>query len=117
MFIKHPIVGAGMGYSGVNYDMVVIGFYWFHSTFFQIIASMGIVGLIGYLYFYIVRYKIIIKSARSGIFGVFALLALIGFELYSMIDTGTFIPVPTMMLTMLITLINEKQRKTNEELL
>lgn len=114
VFVKFPINGAGMGYAGKNFDTNVVGFYWFHSTFFQIIASMGAIGLTGYLYFYIIRYKIIIKSAAKRVFGMFSLLALIGFELYAMIDTGTFIPVPIMLVAMLITLINEKQGSTNE---
>lgn len=75
---------------------------------------MGIVGLTGYLYFYIIRYKIIVRNAVKNLFGIFSLLAMLGFELYSMIDTGTFIPVPIMILTMLITLINEKQGTYNE---
>lgn len=113
VFAKFPINGAGMGYAGNNFDTNVVGFYWFHSTFFQIIASMGLIGLTGYLYFYIIRYKIIVRNAVKNLFGMFSLLAMIGFELYSMIDTGTFIPVPIMILTMLITLINERQRKDN----
>ncbi len=109
LFLRYPINGAGMGYAGSNYEIVVIGFYWFHSTFFQIIGSMGAIGLLAYIYFYAKRYKIIVRNARKDIFGLFSLLAMIGFELYCMVDTGTFIPVPTMMLAMMLTYMNEKK--------
>lgn len=112
VFLRYPINGAGMGYAGQNFEIGAIGFYWFHSTFFQIIGSMGSIGLLAYSFFYVIRYKIIIGNAKKELFGLFSLLALIGFELYSMIDTGTFVPVPMMILAMMITFTNEKKSKT-----
>lgn len=108
-FKNHPIFGAGMGYMGVNYEIKAIGFYWFHSTFFQIIGSMGLVGLIAFGYFYFVRYRIVLKRVRTNSFSLFALLSLLGFELYSMIDTGTFIPIPMMATVMFLNLIIERE--------
>lgn len=108
-FRNHPLFGAGIGYRGDNFEISAVGFYWFHSTFFQVIGSMGLVGLAAYAYFYAVRYKIIGAKVKKNAFSLFALIALIGFELYSMIDTGTFIPVPIMALVMLLNLIVERE--------
>ena len=111
-FIAHPILGVGLGYQGSNYEIRSIAFYFFHSTFFQIIASTGLIGLIAFVYFYFKRYEILIKSLKKSVFAIFSLIAMLGFEAYSMIDTGTFIPFPFMMLIMFLTMILEEDLST-----
>lgn len=110
-FTTYPLFGLGIGFRGVNFRMANMPMYWFHSTFFQIIGSMGLVGLIAYAYYYSVRYFIIL---RKKMFNVFVFLCLLGFEGYSMIDTGTFVPIPTMMIAMLLTLIVERENAISD---
>ena len=107
LFKAHPIFGVGKGYMGPNTPPSAIGVYFFHSTFFQVIACMGIVGLAAYAYFYIIRFKILFKNIKHS-FNLFCLALLIGFEGYSLLDTGTFIAYPFMALIVIITLLLER---------
>lgn len=107
-FISHPIFGVGLGYQGSNYEIRSISFYFFHSTLFQIIACTGLFGLLAYSYLYFRRYQIVLKNLSKTSFALFSLIAMLGFEAYSMIDTGTFVPFPSMMLIMFLTMILEE---------
>lgn len=110
VFTKFPFLGAGVGYNGPNYDINTMQFYWFHSTLFQVLANMGVVGFIAYAYYYIVRFGIAFKGWRNP-FNIFVIIAWIGFEGYSMMDTGTFVPFPTMALVMTTAMIMEFTNK------
>lgn len=103
-FKNAPIFGVGLGHDGPNYAINNAGFYWFHSTFFQVIANMGLVGLIAYVYYYAKRIGIV-WSRRT--FNIFFFIANVGFEGYSMMDTGTFVPVPSMLTIILLTMVCE----------
>lgn len=107
LFKAHPFLGVGKGYMGSNVKPSAIGIYFFHSTFFQIIACMGLVGVVAYVYFYAVRLKILFKNIKNS-FNLFCLALFVGFEGYSMMDTGTFIAYPCMALVIVITLILER---------
>ena len=82
--------------------------YWFHSTLFQVIGSLGIVGLAAYIWYYAVRAKLLFKNIKNT-FNLFILAIWIGFEGYCMIDAGTFIPYPNMMLIIVTALLLELQ--------
>ena len=102
LFTKHPFLGVGMGYVGENFDINTMQFYWFHSTLFQVLASMGIVGVAAYAFYYVVRFKQVLAKL-SNPFNLFVLVAWLGFEAYSMMDTGTFVGFPTMALVLVTT--------------
>ena len=112
-FANHPIFGVGCGYDGPDYENHVeeIVFYWFHSTFFQVVGSMGLVGIVAYGANYIMRAKILFRDIAKDTFVLFTALSLAGFELYSLIDTGTFVPLPTMMIVFVLFAILEKHHK------
>ncbi|HHX49611.1 MAG TPA: O-antigen ligase family protein [Clostridiales bacterium] len=112
-FLKHPLVGVGMGYVGTNFELYGVEQYFFHSTLFQVMASTGLVGIAAYLYHYIVRFKIIFKNIKKSTFIIFVFISMLGFEGYSMIDTGTFIPVPFMFSMIIMTMFVEEE---NEQL-
>lgn len=104
-FLSNPVFGVGLGFRGKYFTIVeVMPMYWFHSTLFQVIGSLGLVGIAAYVYSYVVRYKIIIKK---DMFNIIVFICMLAFEGYSMIDTGTFIPMPTMIMVMLITMVLE----------
>ncbi|MDE6869378.1 MAG: O-antigen ligase family protein [Clostridia bacterium] len=110
LFKAHPLFGAGKGYMGSLAKPSEIGIYWFHSTFFQVIACMGIMGLVAYVYFYVVRLQILFKNIKNS-FNLFCLAVFIGFEGYSLINTGTFVAYPCMALVITMTLLLERTQK------
>lgn len=110
LFKAHPLFGAGKGYLGDLTPPSEIGIYWFHSTFFQIIACMGLMGIVAYAYFYAVRLKILFKNIKNS-FNLFCLAVFIGFEGYSLINTGTFVAFPCMALVITMTLLLERTQQ------
>ena len=104
VFKDNLIVGAGMGYQGKVISLnPILSSYWFHSTVFQVLACMGIVGIVMYLFYYVTRIGFVFKHFRSG-YAMFVLVAWIGFEGYSLIDPGTMIPFPQQFFSMLVLL-------------
>lgn len=98
-FKSYPIFGAGWDFrlgqmAGDGYTP-----YWYHSTPLQILANMGLFGLIFFAFFTFWRYR----SALTKGFQVekFAIAAgLLLFELYGLIDVNYF--GPTFFISMLI---------------
>lgn len=107
LFKEYPFIGGGMGHVGENAGTKnEMGLYWFHSTLFQIIGCMGLVGVLAYGYYYVTKFYLLIKRRKS-IFALFIFVIWIGFEGYSMIDTGTMSPYPDMMIIMVTTYLLE----------
>ena len=94
LFIENPIFGAGVGYIGNIFSVPEFCMYWFHSTLFQVIGNMGLVGIIAYSIFYITRGITMFSSLKP--FNILLSMAIIGFEIHSMVDVGTFNPFPFM---------------------
>ena len=81
-FKTWPIFGAGWDYKTDLY---------FHSTFFQVLATMGIFGLVLFAIFYFWRYWTFFKMRKDP--AVLALLSGMAiFEAYGFIDTNYFVP-------------------------
>ncbi len=106
LFKQYTLLGVGLGYSGDNFNINVMSFYWFHSTLFQVIANMGIVGLVVYVFYYFIRLKQVFINIKHT-FNLFILAMWGGFEGYSLIDVGTFSPYPNMMLIIISCLMLE----------
>ena len=68
----------------------------YHSTFFQVIGAMGLVGLVAYSIFYVVQYKIVFKNINKDPYKVFIMLAMMGIEFVGLIDCPIFIAYPYM---------------------
>lgn len=90
-FKRWPIFGAGWDYrlgelASSNYTP-----YWYHSTALQIIATMGIVGAIAFIFFYFWRYRSLLVLRKNPAF-VALLASLLLFDAYGMIDTNFFGP-------------------------
>ena len=68
---------------------------------------MGIMGIIAYVFFYVVRLQILFKNIKNS-FNLFCLAVFVGFEGYSLINTGTFVSYPFMALVLTMTLLLER---------
>lgn len=111
-FKNNPIFGAGWdfrlgGLAGDGYSP-----YWYHSTFFQILANMGLFGLIFFGFFTFWRYRsALTKGFQIEKFAIAAGLLL--FELYGLIDVNYF--GPTFFISMLIMSFGIEKSLTAEQ--
>lgn len=103
VFRRWPIFGAGWDYrlgERVEGGHNAYTPFWYHSTFFQTLASMGVVGVIFFLVFYYWRYRTavtIVKDPRA-----FCLITgVLMFDAYGMIDVNFFGPTFFLMLTLI----------------
>ena len=121
LFKESPVFGAGLGYSdtGIYGDYSPINDnlrnFNFHSTFFHVLGTMGIFGIVAYFIYFYKRYQIICGSNSD--FNLFVFFAFSIFESYGFIDTCEFIIVPCMLtLTIILTVTeieNAKPQKFN----
>ena len=110
VFSMFPFFGAGMGYTSSNLVSSPIEFFHFHSTLVQVLACMGVFGFVAYGYNYIIRAKILFEDIKNP-FNMIVLFAFIGFEGYSAIDCGVFIPMPFMFIVTLLVVAIELNQK------
>lgn len=94
-FKKFPVFGTGIGFYGDFYHPQEGAMYWYHSTPFQIIGSMGTVGIIAYTYQFFVRLKVLLAGRNAINYAL--LIAFVGFELLALVNPGDFVPVPFVM--------------------
>ena len=103
-----------MGYLGYRGTNSII--YLFHSTLFQTIGMLGAVGIVVMIYVYVMRYFTVLRKKDS--FNLFLFIGLVGFEGYSMIDTGTFNSIPFLvMLAVLMAATELSNRQLDTRLL
>lgn len=105
VFLEHPLFGAGVGYIGSIFSVAPHCMYWFHNTILQVMANMGIIGLICYVIFYVARGVIMFSNPKQ--FNMILSIALVMFEIYCLAENATFIPFPNMYIVILITAIME----------
>lgn len=94
-FLAHPIFGMGLAHNpDLYYFPQAMCIYWYHSTFFQIIASLGLVGVAAYAFQSYCRLYSLFKV--KSIFNLFVFFGVLGFAGYSMVNVGYFVPLPYM---------------------
>lgn len=96
-FKQWPIFGAGWDYRLGELASSFYTPYWYHSTALQILATMGIVGVITFAFFYFWRYRTLLVHRKNPAF-VALLAALFLFDAYGMVDTNFFGPTFFIML-------------------
>ncbi len=118
-FSESPIFGKGLGY--INNDKSQPGpdkhlrNFNFHSTYYHVLATMGIVGIIAYFIYFVARFCILTKKKTD--FNLFMLIAFLLFECYGMVDTAEFNAIPLMTtLTLLIIAVDVANKKADREL-
>lgn len=115
LFKSHPLFGVGQGYYNPDgwLSLSPVVAYNFHSTFFHVLATMGIVGLVAYIFYFIQRYRIIM--AKNSVFNLFAFFSFTMFEMYGMVDTCEFNVMPAMLVvTIILTVIERINTKGND---
>lgn len=93
-FSANPLFGSGLGATGRQdiYNPVKFAMNWYHSAPFQIFGSLGIVGILAYLFLWYTRVKVFL--AHRTIFGYTVMLSQVGLFLMSMVNPGFFCPFP-----------------------
>ena len=110
-FLARPIFGTGLGYMG-NRDIhpsKEFALCWYHCAPLQIIGSMGIVGVLAYGYSYYARAKIFLRQRTN--FHLTMLLSWVGLEMMSLVNPGSFAPLPYLLLATMYLVFAEKTTK------
>lgn len=113
VFKQNKLFGVGFGYIGLNSYLNAHPMYYFHSTFFQTLASLGLFGLVASVYMYYKRVKFAFSKGRA--FNIFLIVSCFGFEGYAMINTFTFLAVPGLMIIAILTAVNERCNSIPDE--
>lgn len=113
VFKQNKLFGVGLGYIGVNSYLNSNPMYYFHSTFFQTIASLGLFGLVASVYMYYKRVRFAFSKGRA--FNIFLIVSSFGFEGYAMINTFTFLAVPGLLIIAVLTAVNERCNSISDE--
>jgi O-antigen ligase len=112
LFKENPIFGYGFQYTEDGTIASPIRIYNFHSTLFHVMATMGTFGLLAYLFYFVQRFAILMKSCSP-----FTTTMLIGFilvESYAMVDTGEFNAIPLMSaVTVMLAVVEWSTKKGN----
>lgn len=106
IFKSYPVFGAGLGYAAT----VIKEGQNFHSVVFHTLATMGLVGLAAYIYYYWVRIKILFGFNTP--FNLFMFVAFAMFTAYSSIDCGEFNIL--MVFATMIIVVTEYSNKNQE---
>lgn len=113
VFMQNKLFGVGFGYIGINSYLNNHPMYYFHSTLFQTIASLGLFGLAASVYMYYKRIKFAFAKGRA--FNIFLIVSCIGFEGYAMMNTFTFLAVPGLLIIAVLTAVNERCNSISDE--
>ena len=115
LFFKNPIFGHGLGYTGNTdiYNPVEGAMEWYHMMIPQVVAGMGIVGTIAYLFQFFLQARCVWlplrKNAEIEKKGLILTLAscYLGVLMMSQINPGLFCPLPyTLIATLIFALID-----------
>ena len=108
---ENPLFGEGIGYMGNIdiYDPKKGALGWYHSWPFQVIGSMGIVGILAYGYQCVLRIKVMLfsKAALPLAFCV----VYVSIFIMSCFNPGEFCPLPYELLVIMIFVLLEIEQE------
>ena len=110
-FKSNILFGRGLGYQGNTdaYNPKKGSLYFYHMMIPQIIGSMGLCGILGYGWQFILRVRTLFR--RFNRFTVCLFISYIGLLLMSQVNPGEFVPLPYSLIAVTIFVIMEKQTK------
>lgn len=101
-FLENPLFGLGlMHHNDVPQGGIVYGFWLSHNSIYQAFSSLGLFGFIGLVIHNIYKYK---TFAKADYFSFFGMIALIGTELYGLIDC--LMPAPYYVLPLFLLILS-----------
>lgn len=114
-FLRYPCFGIGFDYKEPLYNDCVntTGPTYYHSTFVQIIACLGIFGAVCYVYMYYWRYRVALTDFSPVKFVL--LLSMLILEGYGLFDTVYFQPLEYYLM-LVVTLSMEKELEKSRAL-
>lgn len=91
---SNPLFGTGLGNTSRQdiYNPVKFAMNWYHSAPFQIVGSLGIVGILGYCFLWVTRAWVFFT--RRGLFNHTVMLSQFGLFAMSLVNPGFFCPFP-----------------------
>ncbi len=113
-FLRNPIFGSGLGYSGNTdiYNPAKGALYFYHSAPLQIIGSLGIVGCLAYGCQFFFQGRFLWRN-RSRFVATIA-ISMIALWGMSIVNPGVFAPVPYAMILPLHLCVVQKSTKKKE---
>lgn len=115
-FSSHPVFGVGLGYTGNTdiYSPKSGAMNWYHMMIPQIIGSMGIVGILGYLGQFIIRARLVIKN--FDMYNATLGLSYLGLFFMSQVNPGEFCPIPYALLAVLLFIFIERRSEKKDNI-
>ncbi len=113
-FLSHPVFGVGLGYTGNAdiYDPKKFAMNWYHMMIPQIVAGLGIAGILAYAFLFYRRVRLC-RQNGDALSRVLA-LSYLGLFLMSQVNPGEFCPIPYEFSAVLIFLLLEEEREKEE---
>ncbi len=111
-FRSNVLFGRGLGYQGNvdAYDPKKGSLYFYHMMIPQIIGSMGLCGIIGYGWQFILRIRTLLRRINN--YTVCLFISYLGVFMMSQVNPGEFVPLPYSLIAVTIFIIMEKQSLT-----
>lgn len=108
-FASNPVFGVGIGYTGNCdiYNPPTGAMNWYHMWFAQVIAGLGIVGIIAYGLQLVDRVIIFVKNRNR--LNTTMFLSYLGLFLMSQVNPGEFCPIPYAMLAVTFFVVIESE--------
>lgn len=115
-FLRNPIFGTGLCYSG-NEDIwkpAKFAICWYNCSIFQILGSLGLVGVAAYGYQLFEQLKTIFRVFSK--FNLAVFISFLGLSTMSLVNPGIFSPIPyVLILTMQFIIVDKCNNKEFED--
>jgi len=104
LFKHNPIFGIGVGYYDDSlYEPIgdcLIRVFNFHCTLLHVMATMGLFGLIMYICYFFVRFRILMENRSR--FNIMMFFSFGLFEIYGCLDPCEFVVMPSMIIATIV---------------
>lgn len=95
-FRQFPVFGSGVFSAGHYIQAGGRNVFSYHNIFFEILASLGVTGLLAFLYFSVKKYLMLLNNINT--FKIFGLMAIVASSIFALVDTSYLNPIYLYML-------------------